>query len=202
MNFNYKLGGAVAIATFVASVLAPAGLADTVIDVTNNGANSNNTVNVTNNGGGGASVKQTNNSTVVNGVNVTQNTGKNKANFNTGDGTSVTTGNATSNVVVNVGGSTNTADNEGCGCAVASTLVTIADNGAFSNNKVTVKNGNDSKKAGTVQKNTSVIVNAVNVKQNTGKNKAKFNTGGTTGVTTGNTTSNVTVNVTGSANTK
>jgi autotransporter family porin len=203
MNFNYKLGGAVAIATFVASVLAPAGLADTNIGVTNNGAYSNNTVTVNNSGNGGnVGVTQTNNSTIVNGVTVGQNTGKNKANFSTGDGTSIVTGDANSDVTVTVGGSSNVASGSQCGCVVASTNVNISDNGAFSNNNVIVNNGNGGKKNKNSQKNVSYIVNSVDVHQVTGKNKANFNTGGSTGIATGNTTSNVTVNVTGSANTQ
>jgi hypothetical protein len=204
MTFNYKLGGAVAVASFVATVLAPAGLAETTVTVTNNGAVSNNTVNVTNSGGNGSTnVKQTNDSTIVNGVTVHQNTGKNTASYNTGGDTTIVTGDANSDVNVTVGGSSNTAlGNEGCGCSVASTIVTISDNGAASNNKVTVKNGSNSNGNGGSQKNKSYIVNSVDVHQVTGKNKAKFNTGGSTGVGTGNSTSNVTVNVTGSANTK
>jgi hypothetical protein len=203
MTFNYKLGGAVAIATFVATVLAPAGLAETTVDVSNNGALSHNTVNVTNgNGGSGSTTNQTNNSVIINTVSVNQNTGKNNASLNTGGGTTITTGAANSNVTVGVGGSTNTAvGTEGCGCSVGDTTVIVSDNGALSHNKVTVTNGGNSKyKKGNSQTNNSFIVNGVNVSQNTGKNKAKLNTGGSTIITTNDTNSDVTVSVTGSAN--
>lgn len=198
-KFDLKLGSAVAIAAFVASVVAPAGLADTTVDVTNNGANSSNTVNVTNKGGS-AGVSQTNNSTVVNGVTVKQVTGKNTASYNTGGETTVVTGNATSDVVVHVGGSINEATGAPCGGCATNTTVNVSDNGAFSNNTVNVKNGAGTSKKAKGQKNTSVIVNTVDVKQITGKNKVKFNTNGANGISTGHATSNVTVNVTGSAN--
>lgn len=198
-KFDIKLGSAVAIAAFVATVIAPAGLAETTVDVTNNGAQSNNTVNVSNSNGSGSGVKQVNNSTIVNGVTVKQNTGNNSASFNTGGDTGIETGNAASTVTVAVGGSANVASTDDCGCT-SNTTVNISDNGARSDNTVNIKNGSKYAKKANVQKNNSVITNAVAVKQVTGKNKAKFNTGGSTGVATGNTTSNVTVNVTGSTN--
>lgn len=197
---DLKLGSAVAIATFVAAVIAPAGLADTTVDVVNNGANSTTNV-VVNNTSGGGSVSQTNNSTVVNDVSVKQVTGKNKANGNTGGNTTIDTGNASSTVNVVVGGSTNDATSVPCGGCASNTTVNVTGNGARSDNTVVVNNISKSGKKAKGQKNTSVIVNTVDVKQVTGKNKAKNNTGGSTGVATGNATSNVTVNVTGSSNT-
>src|SRR6266705_803537 len=94
MTFNIKLGAAVAVATFVASVIAPAGLADTGITIVGNGANS--TSNVTVNNTSNVSVNQTNDSTIVTDVNSTASTGGNDASFNTGGDTSIITGNASS----------------------------------------------------------------------------------------------------------
>jgi hypothetical protein len=196
---DIKLGSAVAIATFVAAVLAPVGLADTTVDVANNGANSTTNV-VVNNTSGGSGVSQTNHSVIINEVSVKQTTGKNTASGNTGGDTVIETGDATSTVNVTVGGSTNEAVTIPCGGCATNTTVNVSGNGARSDNTVVVNNGvKNGKTKG--QKNTSFIVNGVSVKQVTGKNKAKYNTGGTTAVTTGTTTSTTSVSVTGSSNT-
>lgn len=194
-KFDIKLGSAVAIATFVATVVAPIGLADTTVDVSGNGVKSDNYVSVNNTNG--VTVNQTNNSKVTNSITVKQNTGGNKASGNTGGDTTVTTGNTTSNVEIFVGGSTNDAVSEGCNTCAANTTVNVTDNGKKTDNTVKVNNGN---KKVVNQKNNNTVVNTGKIKQNTGKNKAKNNTNGTTNVTTGHSNSNVTVNVTGASN--
>lgn len=80
---------------------------DTLIDVSDNGADSTNTVKVKNTNK--TVVEQTNETLVVNGTLVAQNTGGNTANSNTGDGSvSVDSGDASSTVtnVVTTGGNT------------------------------------------------------------------------------------------------
>jgi len=195
-NFNVKLGSAVAIATFVASVLAPAGLADTTINVTDNGVASNNTVNVNN--GSKTTINQTNGSEVVTNVSAKSDTGGNSANFNTGGTNSIVTGNATTNVTVSVGGSSNTATPPQCGCK-ANTTVDVSGNGDASNNAVNVNNKTKFK---VNQLNSSVIVSDIKAKAKTGNNSTSWNTGSGTGITTGHAGTNVTVNVTGSNNTQ
>ena len=195
-NFNTRFVTAIATAAVILGAVAPAAFADTTVNVTGNGAGSNNTV-VTNNTSG-TKVVQINNSTVVTSVNSTASTGGNNASFNTGGDTSINTGNANSTVNVSVGGSSNTAAFvDPCGCNTT-TNVTVGDNGAGSNNGVIVSSSSWFK---AIQKNWSSIITTVTSLSKTGHNTSSFNTGGTTNVTTGGGTSNVTVNVTGSSNT-
>lgn len=196
-KFDLKLGSAIAIAAFVGTVVAPVGLADTTIDVEDNGANSTN--NVTVNDTTNSTVTQTNNSTIVNTITVEQNTGNNSASGNTGGDNGIVTGNARSNVEVSVGGSANHLTSENCNDCASDTDVDVIENGARSDNNVIVRKVNNKR---VTQTNTSVIVNTASLKQKTGKNRVRNNTRGTNGIGTGNTFSNIILNIIGSLNTK
>lgn len=80
----------------------------------------------------------------------------------------------------------------------AVTNTTVVDNGAFSDNKVKVKNV---KVTTVAQSNKQKVANVVNSKANSGKNKSSFNTGGVSAVGSGPATSTVNVTVGGNANT-
>lgn len=195
-NLKTKIASAVATAGLLATSFAPMALADTTITVQGNGADSNNTVDVTNSQK--SKVKQTNNTTLNTVVTVDQNTGGNKANKNTGGDTDIDTGNATSDVTVEVTGNSNEANTGDCGCVDHTTDVDVKNNGADSDNAVTVKNKSKSK---VKQTNNTTVATVATVKQKTGKNKAKKNTNGNVTVTTGNAESTVNVTVDGGENT-
>ena len=78
---------------------------NTTVDISGNGAFSNNGVTVVNSSSN--SVTQTNNTTVNTAVVSSSNTGDNSSSFNTGGSSSITTGGAGTTVGVMVGGSTN-----------------------------------------------------------------------------------------------
>lgn len=196
MKLQYRLGTAIASTALMFNLLAPAAFADTTVDISGNGSNSDNNVSVNNTSN--ATINQSNNLTVGLNINSTASTGGNKANGNTGGDVSIDTGNANSTVNITVLGGSNEATIEGCGCNGATDNITVADNGSNTTNNATVKNKKDltAKQKG----NTTVGAN-VNSKTKTGKNKAKNNTNGTVNVTTGNSTSNVSANVTAGNNT-
>lgn len=122
-NANYNTGGDVNITTGDAntkvkvsvggstnSAVLPDCICNTTnnsVNVTDNGVDSNNTVNLKNKNN--LTVKQKNNTVVVTDVDAKSKTGKNSANYNTGPGsTGISTGNATTKVKVKVTGSSNT----------------------------------------------------------------------------------------------
>ena len=81
--------------------------------------------------------------------------------------------------------------------ASADTTITIADNGADSNNSVNVTNNNTTD---VNQTNSFSVGLDINSSAKTGNNEASNNTGGNVTIETGNATSNVTVNVSGGSN--
>jgi hypothetical protein len=193
-----KLGTIVAVSALLLGVSASSAFAATNVTVgPNNGAFSDNTVKVKN--VNSKTVVQSNKSKVTNVVKSKANSGKNTSSFNTGGGSAVVAGPATSTVVVGVGGSSNTANlDSDCGCVGGNTNVTVAGNGAFSDNTVKVENKNW---LTVVQSNVSSVFNAVSSSANSGNNSSSFNTGGDSGVVTSAATSDVTVVVEGSSNT-
>lgn len=194
---KFKLPTAIATGALLLSAVAPAAFAaNTTVNVSGNGAFSNTSVKVKN--VAGTTVSQTNVSNVTTVVNSTANTGNNSSSFNTGGGSAVVTGNATSNVNVTTGGSSNTANvTPNCNCG-SNTTVNVSGNGAFSKNKVDVKNVSW---VTVLQQNVTEVLNLVSGKAKTGGNDSNFNTGGGSGVGTGDATSNVTVTTNGSSNT-
>ncbi len=190
-----RIAAAAASSALILSLITPAAFADTNVDISGNGAGSDNDATVVNKDN--TTVNQTNNTTIGISISSKANTGGNKASGNTGGDVSIDTGKAVSTVGVSVTGSANAAVLPDCGCAPASTDVTISGNGSDSDNTTTVKN---KKKKIVNQTNSTTIGATVTSKAKTGKNKAKNNTGGTVAVTTNDATSEVGIEVTSPAN--
>ena len=81
MKLQYRVGTAVASSALMLQLLAPAAFADTTVAITDNGKDSDNSVNVTNNHTSNNTQKNT--FTVNLGISAKAKTGGNKANNNT-----------------------------------------------------------------------------------------------------------------------
>ncbi|MBI2031183.1 MAG: hypothetical protein HYT08_01075 [Candidatus Levybacteria bacterium] len=188
-----KLATAIATGALLLNAFAPIAFADTTIQISGNGAGSNNWANV--NQVSTTTVNQTNNANVTNNVNATADTGDNSANFNTGGNVTVNTGDA--NVTTNVSNTLNANQAQVNCCQAGNTNVTIEGNGVFSNNTVNLT------QVGTTnvsQNNNANVYNNVNATADTGDNKAKWNTGGDVTIMTGNATVNTSVSTTANSN--
>lgn len=198
MTFKHKLVTAASAGSILAATLLPsAAFAVTPSggSISNTGAGSVNKVKVNNNHS--STVKQKNNTIVSTGVFTVANTGKNKANKNVGGTSSVDTGDATNTVTVAVGGSTNTAEADSCGCVGHDTDASINNTGAGSYNKVKVNNTHTS----TVkQTNNTVVETLIVAGSNTGGNSASKNVGGGSSVDSGDAETTVSVGVSGGSN--
>ena len=209
MNTLFKVAGALTATATMLVFTASSTFAS--VTVAGNGAFSKNEVSVSNENS--TSVNQSNFSSVTNDVNTSNNTGGNSASFNTGGSNSINTGSASSNVDISVGGNTNTAVLNSCGCTNFGD-VTIWGNGARSRNNVDVFNKMSTR---INQTNSQFVNNRVNVRNNTGNNNENFNTGGafnkgkpfnkgflgnngSNDIQTGNANSQVRINVDGSRN--
>lgn len=195
-NLMFRIGGTLTAGALIASSVAGAAFATDTVAITENGANSVNTVNINNTCV--STVSQSNNLIVGVEAVVSASTGGNIASSNTGGDVTIGTGNAASSVGVVVGGSTNTAQVPSCCICVTGLDVTIDTNGAKSENTTTVTN---TVVQGGMQTNAAIVGVKAKVKAKTGKNKAKKNTGGTTGITTGAATSSLGVTVSAPSNT-
>lgn len=193
-NITKKFATAIATGALFAQAVAPVAFAETTLEISGNGAGSDN--NVTANQTSNTSVNQTNNANITNKVNAEANTGKNDANYNTGGNVTVKTGDATVNAHVSNNVNSNVAEVENCNCA-QDTHVKVSGNGAFSDNDVEVTNKNN---VDLNQKNNADIYNKVNVDGNTGKNSAGFNTGGDVVVMTGDANTSAHVSTAANAN--
>lgn len=132
-------------------------------------------------------VKQNNNANVTNNVTSNANTGKNDANLNTGGDVKIQTGPATTATTVKTQANSNTAVIGGVGAMVTPTAsFRIIGNGAGSNNAIVAELTNVNS---VDQDNYAYVTNNVTNNANTGKNDAKFNTGGDVAVTAGPATS-------------
>lgn len=194
MNIKYKIGTGIATAAFLGAILTGSAFAAD-LEISGNGAGSNNTIEVSNSNSTG--VIQKNDVEVITEVVSVANTGGNTANSNTGGDVTIDTGKASSTVNVTVSGGSNKATVEPCPCDNTQSAE-ISGNGAKSKNKI---KQNDSNKTFVGQFNSVGIGTGVLSKAKTGKNTANKNTGGSTGITTDNSTSNVDVSVTGPKNT-
>jgi hypothetical protein len=183
----YKAGTAIATAALILGSISPFALADTTVEISGNGADSQNEANVGVSQSTG--VFQTNDATITNMVSVSTNSGDNKANKNTGGDVSIDTGNASANVSVENTANKNVAD-VSCGGCPQDTTVTISDNGSQSKNEANV--GVESKTV-VDQDNTAQVKNMVMVDANTGGNKAKKNTNGNVQIETGDASADVTL---------
>ncbi len=171
-------------------------LADLNLEISGNGADSNNTVVVQSSNTN--VVTQTNNANISNNIDVSTDTGDNKANKNTGGNVTVATGDATSSVGVTNNANSNTAQVKSCGSCLGDLQGKISGNGADSDNALSV----DVESTNFVtQQNTADVSNNVNVKADTGDNKANKNTGGNVEISTGDADAhNVSVNTRVNAN--
>ena len=178
MTLKTRLTTAIATGAVLLNALAPLALADTNLEISGNGAFSDNTakVNTSNN----TTVVQNNDANIKNDVDVKANTGHNDANFNTGGDTTIMTGDA--NATVKVDNAVNVNKANVSSCCSNDTNVLISGNGAYSDNDVKLNSSND---VNVFQNNKANVKNDVDVKANTGHNDANFNTGGDTTIMTG-----------------
>lgn len=179
MTLKTRFTTAFATGAVLLNALAPLSFAQsTNIQISGNGAFSDNTANVSTSND--VRVTQDNNANINNDVDVDANTGNNDANFNTGGDTTVRTGDA--NVDVSVTNVANKNVASVTNCCSQSTDVLISGNGAYSDNTVRLDSDNNVR---LTQDNYARINNDVDVDANTGDNDAKFNTGGDVAIVTG-----------------
>lgn len=193
MTINSKIAAGLASAALFANLAVPA-FASTDVEISNNGAKSDNTVEIENTNK--ADIKQTNNLNVVLNINSKASTGGNKASGNTGGNVSITTGDATTETAVAVAGGDNKVTLPDCGCE-SDNDVTVKNNGKKTNNKVTLKNKKELKAD---QKGDVSVTGNIDSKAKTGKNKAKNNTNGDVEVETGSSVSTTEVGVVSGSN--
>lgn len=193
-----KITAVAASSALVLSLLTPAAFAKSTVEISGNGANSNNTAKVKN--VNKTTVTQSNAAVIGISVNSKASTGGNKANGNTGDGgVSIDTGKAVSSVGIQISGSSNELTAPACGCDSGNDKLTVSGNGKDSTNKAKVKNKNKQEET---QVNSVVVGGEVDSKAKTGKNKANNNTGsGDVDVKTDDATSEVMVEVEAPSNT-
>ena len=179
MTLKTRFTTAFATGAVLLNALAPLSFAQsTDIQISGNGAFSDNTANVSTSND--VRVTQDNNANINNDVDVDANTGNNDANFNTGGDTTVRTGDA--NVDVSVTNVANKNVASVTNCCSQSTDVLISGNGAYSDNTVRLDSDNNVR---LTQDNYARINNDVDVDANTGDNDTKFNTGGDVAIVTG-----------------
>ena len=203
MNMKYKVGGVVASAVLMLTLLAPKALADTSLEISGNGEGSTNTIVATH--VESCEVTQKANTEVVALVNTSASTGGNEASGNTGGNVTVDTGNATATSTVDVTGGSNIAVNPCCcqgpcpdGQTDTSSSALISGNGANTTNTVVATKSKSSK---VKQKANTGVLAGVTTKAKTGKNKANSNTGpGTVKIDTGTAASTTDALVTGGPN--
>lgn len=194
-KLKIKITAGVLSLALATSIFAPAGaMAATNVTVSGNGTDSINKVKIKNIKK--TSIKQKNNSSIINSFSVTQSTDGNNANNNTGGDVTVTSGNSTATVnVTNMTGGNFLMWDDSCGCIPQDTTVDITDNGKDSQNEVKVINKDITK---LTQKNSVSITNSISVNQSSGENDANNNTGGNVSITSGDTHAEITVdNTTG-----
>jgi len=192
-NTKRKIAGAIATGALLLNAFTPLAFATTTIEISGNGAGSDNwvTLNQTSN----TSVNQNNVANVTNNVDANAKTGGNDANFNTGGDVTIDTGKAESNVDISNTLNSNSAEVECCG--PGSTNVTISGNGAKSNNGVQLDQTSNT----TVnQNNVANVNNNVDADAKTGGNDAYSNTGGDVTIRTGNAKADVDVSTTANVN--
>jgi len=175
----YKAGTAIATAALLLGSISPFALAGVDVEISGNGASSNNDANVSVSNSTG--VVQSNTADIQNNVSVMANSGGNDANYNTGGDVSVTTGNASSDITVNNTANSNAASVNGC--CPGSVEVKVSGNGYDSDNTANVGVVTS---ATVVQRNSANVENDVHSFLNTGWNDANWNTGGNVEIGTGN----------------
>lgn len=191
-NYKKQLLSVLASGAVMLNAVLPV-YAGTVIELSGNGSNSNNTANVDLNTT--TNVVQNNTANINNTVNADASTGNNDANDNTGGDVDVDTGDATVNVAVDNLVNSNSASVD-C-CPQGDTNILISGNGTHSDNDV--KLDQDST-INVFQDNNAKIKNDVDADAKTGKNDANDNTGGSVLIDTGDAKTDVSVSTTANAN--
>ncbi|MCL4418611.1 hypothetical protein M1146_00750 [Patescibacteria group bacterium] len=192
-NTKRKLATAIATGALLLNAFAPIAFASTTIQISGNGAGSNNYANVTQTST--TSVNQTNNANVTNNVSANADTGDNKAKSNTGGNVTINTGNA--NITTNVSNTLNSNAAEVKCCQAGNTNVVIDGNGADSNSTANLTSVGTTNVS---QNNNANVTNNVDAHADTGDNKAKWNTGGDVTIKTGNATVNTSVSTQANSN--
>jgi hypothetical protein len=169
-NISKKFVTGIATVALLANGLAPVAFAGTTIEITGNGAGSENWANVSQENT--TSVQQSNTATVSNTVESTAQTGGNNANLNTGGEVTVSTGNASSQT--NVSNTLNSNQAQVDCCAAGGTDVKISGNGADSKNTVKLE---QESKTNVNQDNDAHITNDIESYASTGYNDAVKNVG-------------------------
>ena len=191
-KFTKKLFAAASASAMFLSIVGPVA-AETSIEVTGNGYNSDNTAVVTQTNT--TNVIQSNSATVVNHIDADADTGDNDANYNTGGSTGIVTGNALTDVNVVNELNRNVASVD-C-CVPGDTEVEISGNGAESDNDAVLIQANTTN---VYQDNWAWVKNKVDADADTGDNDANYNTGGDVVVSTGNAKTYVDVATTANSN--
>lgn len=194
-NLKRQIVSVLAAGSMVLSASGPAFATSTgtTIEISGNGAGSDNWSTVTQ--ANTTTVTQNNTANVTNNVDADAQTGNNDASFNTGDGVVIGTGNATTDVSVSNNLNRNAADID-C-CDTGNTNVEISGNGAFSENGVTLLKTNAN---AVTQNNTANVTNDIDTDSKTGNNDASLNTNGDVVIVTGNAKSMVDVSTTANVN--
>ncbi len=199
-NLQKKVATAVATSAMLLNVLAPIAHADTLIEISGNGADSRNEANIST--GSNTTVTQNNNAVVTNNVTSNSSTGGNKANDNIGGDVIIKTGDATSKTTIVNDLNKNVANVDNCNCE-GDTEVKISGNLVGSRNDVKLNSGNRSSNSSDTaiyQDNTAKVKNDVEAKATTGGNDANRNGSGDVTIITGNAKSNVSVSTTANVN--
>ena len=178
-NYSKKFVTAIATVAVVANAFVPAAFASTTIQISGNGAESENGAVVNNTQT--TSVSQSNTANFTNNVSGNATTGNNDANKNTGGAVTVKTGDASVNNTVANSANQNYA-NVSCNCNQGDTLVKVSGNGADSSNTANLNNVNN---VNVGQGNNADFNNHVWGTAQTGNNDANKNTGGNVSVETG-----------------
>lgn len=193
MTFKTKLTTAIATGAVLLNAMAPLALATTTIEISGNGAGSDNYVTL--NQASTQTVTQSNTANVTNNVDADAKTGGNDANFNTGGTVVIDTGDAKSKVNITNDLNKNLAEVK-C-CTPGNTNVTVSGNGANTNNTVAL---GQSTVTAVVQSNNANVTNDVGADAKTGYNDAMKNTGGPVLIVTGNATADIDVSTKANVN--
>ena len=192
-NLKNKIGVGLATGALLLNSLAPMAFASTTIEISGNGAGSDNWVTL--NQTSSTQVQQNNTANVTNNVDADASTGGNDANYNTGGDVTVDTGKA--NATANVSNTLNSNSADVDCCTAGSTNVKIDGNGANSDNGVAL---NQKTQTVVSQDNYANVYNNVDADAKTGYNDANGNTGGDVTVNTGNATADVSVSTVANVN--
>ena len=184
--FTKRILAAVSTSVMLFSLASPV-LAETTIEISGNGASSDNDAKVDMTGD--TTVVQNNSATISNSVSSSSNTGDNKANQNTGGDVLISTGDADASADVTTTANANWAQVGGNG-QTGSLSARILGNGFGSDNDIKLKLDDDTT---LVQNNDAYVYNKVDADADTGHNKANQNTGGDVLILTGDATADVSV---------